>query len=66
VEKVLIDQESVDALANAVVARSAGPGISRIDFAKLDTWQIRLSGVYGDKGLLVNLLQDKGVIDEET
>jgi hypothetical protein len=64
VEKIIIDQDSLQIFINTIHP-GAYASVSKINFKALDRLSIKPIGVYGDKVEIVGFLQSVGVLDIE-
>ncbi|CAG8602747.1 18235_t:CDS:2 [Gigaspora rosea] len=64
-DKILISQQHMKKLCNEMVPNSF-KSISKIDFERLNSCDIRLIGCYGRNDLIAKLLLNKSIIDQVT
>ncbi|CAG8627351.1 10440_t:CDS:2, partial [Ambispora gerdemannii] len=63
VDKIIISQQHVKRLCNGLVPRSF-KSISKIDYKKLNSKNIRLVGCYGRNEMIAKFLLNKAIIDQ--
>ncbi|KAJ3082282.1 hypothetical protein HDU99_003140 [Rhizoclosmatium hyalinum] len=65
VEKIVIDQQQFKLLCDRLVPGSY-KSLAQVDYKALDSTQLNLVGIYGNKEMIANLLFEKGLLNEDT
>jgi hypothetical protein len=65
VDKIVIAQQSLQAFINAL-SPGAYSSITKVNFKKLDTYSLKLLGVYGSKEEIVRFLREIHAVDDNT
>ena len=65
VDKIVIAQQSLQAFINAL-SPGAYSSITKVNFKKLDSYSLKLLGVYGSKEEIVRFLREINIVDDDT